>query len=326
MKGFTKFALILSLVFVVLGSVFCMIGLGIGFNFEDFWNDVEDGEFSIGPIGNIPLGFQGNRFGWLDDGEDWDSVSTKHYTFPWQGGTEGEAVDKLELDVYYGTVNIVENSENVEEIKVTVEYRKKGHKREVKAYKDGTALKIEEVGSRRSIRNDSTRITVQIPADMKERNRALNVITIKQNAGDIYVDTPLTAEEINITVKAGECEVSEKLTAYKSFQADVGAGDMELEQVEASRVELTAGVGQISTEEVLADDIYMNCGVGSIEIEAAGTEQDYSYEVKCGVGEVEIGDNSFSGLGNKRKIKNTGSRNIEIDCGVGDVEVYFSED
>ena len=326
MKGFTKFALILSLVFVVLGSVFCMIGIGIGFRFEDFWDGVEEGEFSIGPIGNIPLGFQDNHLSWLDDGEDWDSVSSKDYTFPASGNNKETTVDKLNLDVYYGTVNIVENTQNAKEIKVTVEYRKKDHKREVKAYQDGTTLRIEEVGSRHSIHNDSTRITIQIPEATKGLEQILKVITIKQNAGDIYVDTPLTAEEINITVKAGECDVSEKLAANKRFWADVGAGQMDLEEVESPRVELKTGVGEISAEEVIADDIYLNCGVGSIDLEAYGTEQDYSYEVNCGVGEVEIGDNSFSGLGNKRKIKNPGGKNMEIDCGVGNVEVCFSED
>lgn len=326
MKSFTKVALIIALILVVLGSTFCMIGLGIGFSFRDFWEDVEMGEFSIGPFEDIPYVIGRNNMNWKDDGKSWKSSSTERFDFIWQGDKDKDRVDQLEVDVYYGTVVLEENSEDDNKIFVTVEYRKKDHKRQVKAYKDGATLKIEEIGSKRSFNNDSTKIMIQIPSYMMEMNEAIKELSLKQGAGDIYVNLPLRAEKINISVDAGECEVAKKLTALEKCQADVGAGQINFEEIEAKELELKANVGQIDTEEIKADQINIDCGIGSIDILAAGKEQDYNYEVECSVGEVEIGDNSFSGLGSKRKIENAGDKQMQVKCNVGQVDVSFSEE
>ena len=217
-----------------------------------------------------------------------------------------------------------ENPEDDGKILVTVEYRKKNHKRQVKVYKDGSTLKIEETGSKKSINNDSTRIRIQIPSDMMDE--AFKEVSLKQGAGDIFVNMPLTAEKININVDAGQCEIAEKLTALEKCQADVGAGQIDFEQIEANVLELKANVGQIDTEEIEADQINIDCGIGSIDMLAAGREQDYNYVIECSVGEVDIGDNSFSGLGSKRKIENAGDKNMQVKCSVGQVDVSFSEE
>ena len=232
MKGFTKIALILSLVLVILGSMFCMIGLGIGFNFSEFWEEVENAEYSIGPLGSLPVVFHGNQLNWRDDGESWNSSDTEQFAFSCQGKDEEHKVERLDLDVYYGTVNI-EKQEHADEIQVVVEYRKQNHRRKVEAYKDGTALMIKETGGKRSIHNDSTRITIRIPASM---NEVFKEISLKQDAGDIFVNMPLTAEEININVNAGECQAEERLKALRVLKAEVGAGEIELEEAEAELV------------------------------------------------------------------------------------------
>ena len=320
MKSFTKAALIVALILVILGSTFCMIGLGIGFSFRDFWKDVEAGEFSIGPFEDIPYVIGRNHLNWKDDGESWNSSSSERFDFICQGKKD----IKLYVDVYYGTVVLEENPEDDGKILVTVEYRKKNHKRQVKVYKDGSTLKIEETGSKKSINNDSTRIRIQIPSDMMDE--AFKEVSLKQGAGDIFVNMPLTAEKININVDAGQCEIAEKLTALEKCQADVGAGQIDFEQIEANVLELKANVGQIDTEEIEADQIDIDCGIGSIDMLAAGREQDYNYVIECSVGEVDIGDNSFSGLGSKRKIENAGDKNMQVKCSVGQVDVSFSEE
>ncbi len=322
MKGFTKIALILSLVLVILGSMFCMIGLGIGFNFSEFWEEVENAEYSIGPLGSLPVVFHGNQLNWRDDGESWNSSDTEQFAFSCQGKDEEHKVERLDLDVYYGTVNI-EKQEHADEIQVVVEYRKQNHRRKVEAYKDGTALMIKETGGKRSIHNDSTRITIRIPASM---NEVFKEISLKQDAGDIFVNMPLTAEEININVNAGECQAEERLKALRVLKAEVGAGEIELEEAEAEEIVFIANVGQITADWMDAKLIDINCGIGSIEAEAAGREQDYSYEIKCGIGEVTIGDSDFSGISNKRRMEGTGTKEMKVDCNIGDVEISYTED
>lgn len=325
MKGFTKVALILSLVLVVLGSTFCMIGLGIGFSFQEFWENVEDGEFSIGSVNHIPFVNVANWSGWRDDGEDWSSAATEDYKFAWRGKKQQDSVEKLDLNVYFGMVVFEENTENENQIQVKVEYRKKNHRRNVEVCKDGTTLKIQETGSRKGTHDDSARITIQMPDGMQDQKQVLQELNLEQAAGGIFIDMPLTSEVININVKAGECEASQKLTALKNIFIEVGGGQIDLDEVSAEEISLKANAGQIDTEKLEADAIRIECGVGDIQTEVAGREQDYDYDVTCSMGDVEIGDNRYSGFSSKRRIENGGGKVMEVDCGVGRVEVSFEK-
>lgn len=323
MKNFVKIAMIVVLVLVVLGSVFCTVSLGIGFSFNEFWADVEDGEYSLGPIESLGDVVWRNRFNWRDDGESWKNAAQEDFIFQWQGDDESPQVKKLDLQVYYGTVNIVENTEDEEIIQVTVEYRKKNHMRKVEAYQDGDTLKIEETGSKRSRNNDSTRITVRIPEEMMEEGDILKELLLQQDAGDISVDIPLMAEKIDIKVNAGECQVESKLRALQEFKADVGAGEVDLSAVEAAKVTLNANVGEIDASMITADEIYVDCGIGSIDAVFSGREQDYDYVISCGMGEVTIGDNDYASIGTSKKIDNSGDKTMEIDCNIGEVDISF---
>lgn len=326
MKNFTKIALIVVLVLVVLGSVCCTVSLGIGFSFEQFWTDVEDGKYSFGPIESLGDVTWRNRFNWRDDGESWKSAEIEDFILQWQGDGGASPVKKLDLEVYYGTVNIMENTENKENIQVTVEYRKKNHQRKVEAYQDGDTLKIEETGSKRSRNNDSTRITILIPEAMMEEGNILEELSLKQDAGDISVNMPLTAEKIDIKVNAGECQVESKLHALQEFKADVGAGEIDLSSVEAAKVTLNANVGEIDAARITADEIYVDCGIGAIDAMVSGREQDYDYEISCGVGEVTIGDNDYASLGTSKKIDNSGDKKMEVDCNIGEVDISFRDE
>ncbi len=322
MKHFIKFALILSLVLVVLGSVCCTVSFGIGFNYSDFWADVEDGKYSFGPISEVGDAIWRNGDNWRDDGVNWKSASTNEYAFSWNGEGE-ERITRLDLDVYYGKVRMEEY--DGDEIQVRVEYRKKNHRRKVEAYNDGGILKIQETGSKRSKNNDSTRITIGIPAEMMTGTQILEAISLKQDAGAIYTDLPLKAEKISINVNAGECLAYEKLTALTEFRADVGAGEIDLEAIEAPEVTLNADVGQIDTEAITADNLYIDCGIGSIDAQVCGREKDYNYRISCSIGEVSIGDHDFHAIGAKKEIDNSANKMIQVDCKIGEVEVSFDD-
>ncbi len=322
MKHFIKFALILSLVLVILGSVFCTVSFGIGFNYRDFWEDVRDGAYSFGPISEVGDAIWRNGDNWHDDGINWKSASTKEYSFKWNG-KGGERITGLDLDVYYGKVRLEEC--DGDEVQVLVEYRKKNHLRMVEAFNDGGTLKIQETGSKRSRNNDSTRITICIPAEMMEEENMLEAISLQQDAGAIYTDMPLKAEKISINVNAGECLAYEKLTALAEFRVDVGAGQIDLEAIAAPEVFLNADVGQIDTETITADNLYIDCGIGSIDAQVCGKEQDYNYEISCNMGEVSIGDHDFHAIGANKKIDNSVDKTMQIDCNIGEVDVSFDD-
>ncbi len=350
MKNFTKAALIVVLIFVVLGSMFCAIGLGIGFDFSEFKEEFEDGRFSVGFLKHIPyIKYKSTDNVWKEkeattdyayadeiyqeqeedewenslyegtSDNEWGDITSDKFEFP------SEKIKKLDVEVYYGTVEIFENTSlDKEKIYVNVEYKKENHKRQVEAYLDGKTLKIEEIGGEGNPLNDSTRVTIEISKEIMEEAK-LDEIDIEQDAGNIYVDMPLTANKINIDVDAGECNISGKLTAMKKMSMEVDAGSIYLPNIETDELKLSTGMGDIYIDFMLANKIDMECGVGSIYANAGGKESDYDYNINCGIGQIEIGDNNYSGLSTERKIKNSGNKKMDIECGVGTITISFQQ-
>lgn len=310
MKRFTKIALIVSLVLVILGAVCCAVSLGTGFNFSEFRNEVMAGKYSIG----FPFVSFHSDFNWDDDQAEWQASSGDTFSF------ECSDIDSLDMDVYYGDLNIVQTTGN--DICVEVEYRKEDSKRRVNVSADGKTLVIKETGSKKSIHNDSTRITIQIPEEMSQRQ--WKEIELCQSAGNVYIDTPLTAKNIEIEVDAGECISYHKLTASKELSVDVGAGNMELHELEAESIEMDAGIGSLITGEIIAEKIDISCGIGSITTVASGAESDYSYDIECGIGNVEIGKKQYSGSSFVSEDSSSDDREIAVECGIGEVQVKFS--
>lgn len=318
MKKFTKIALIVALAFVILGSIFCAVGMGIGFHFSDFRNAVEAGEFSIGPLQHIPfIRYENDDMEWEDGKMNWSSEETENFRFA------GDSVKNLDMDVDYAGVVIEEGSDS-SDICVDVEYRRKSHKRKVEVSMSGDTLKIKDGKVKRIRNSDSVRITIKIPEKLLE-SQWLNEVDIEQGAGYAHLNVPLTAKEISINVDAGECMVSKKLTAEKSMSLEVDAGRIELADLETEKLKMHTGVGQLTVSMMQAEKIEMECGIGAITATAAGRESDYSYEIECSVGSTAVGGSIYNGLGSERKIKNPGNKKMEIECGVGNVNISFSQ-
>ena len=359
MKNFTKAALIITLVLVILGSAFCAVGMGIGFSFPEFWEHVEMGEYSFGPFFKIPLfrheGESTVSMGTDGPVEQYAEEYAKEYadevTEAVMGGTEfpanvpqaeemggyamaseqshfpWEAIKNLEVEGYFGTVVIVESSrENQDEIFVDVDYAKENGKSNVKMHMEGDTLQIEETekDSARIRHKESISITIEIPARVIGE-LWLEKIELEQENGNIYMDAPLTAEKIKIKVEKGECIASAPLTATDKIEIEVGAGNGTFDSLESKSLKAEAGMGTMAATRVSTEDISMECGMGEIEFHVVGKESDYSYQMKCGIGTIEVGDSSYSGLAGEKKIKNPGSKKMDVECGMGSIFVHFSE-
>lgn len=327
MKNFTKIALVITLVLAIAGSILCVVGMGIGFQFSDFWAKVEAGEFSIGPLRHIPyVRYHNSDQDWEDDQEwrdgqegkmSWTSQKTENFHFSWKD------MKKIEIDADYAGILIEEDTTgDKENLYIDVEYRKKNPKRQLKVSMDGNTLKIKDQGTWRIRNDESVRITMRVPKELMESGH-LKEVKVDQDAGYLHVNTPLTAEEIQLDIGAGECFVAEKITAAKKISAEVEAGQMDLSDLETEKLELSAGIGELFASQVQAEKIEIDCGIGSVEVEVAGRESDYSYEISCDVGNLEVGDHDYSGFGSERTIENPGKKKMKIDCGVGNVDISF---
>ena len=65
--------------------------------------------------------------------------------------------------------------------------------------------------------------------------------------------------------------------------------------------------------------------VGDVNIGIVGEKEDFNYELSCGMGELEVFDESYTSLGKDKEIDNGARYTISLECGVGKVTVFKSE-
>lgn len=150
---------------------------------------------------------------------------------------------------------------------------------------------------------------------------------------------PLQAKEMILDVGAATCEM-QGLTA-DTVTLSVGAGTVELETLETGVLLTDIGAGELTADEVMISDnaeisigmgstvitgtingnLCVDCGMGSIEMELAGAEEDFNYDVSSGMGNVEIGNSSFTST--EKQINNGSIKNCEISNGMGSTEISF---
>ena len=114
--------------------------------------------------------------------------------------------------------------------------------------------------------------------------------------------------------------------ALKEVDLEIGAGQADVKDLCAEEFDIEVGAGQAVLKNI--DATYMNAktGAGQIQAELAGCAEDYKYDIESGVGEILIGENSYSGLGRESHIDNPGAhRELNVECGVGQIVIQFQD-
>ena len=204
-------------------------------------------------------------------------------------------VNEIDADIWAGEVEIRMASEDSDEIVVETENIDRRIK--FKCYMDGSTLKLRT----------------------KKR-----VLGIKNGGGTIYIYIPrnYSMEDISMEIGAGYLH-AENAKAHK-FSVEVGAGEAVIDQFTAQKAEFECGAGSVTAAGEAAEKIDIECGIGSVTYTAPGRENDYNYKIDCGIGEVNCGSSSYSGIGAERKIDNGADTDMSIECGIGEIVIQFS--
>ena len=144
------------------------------------------------------------------------------------------------------------------------------------------------------------KVCISYPEDVK-----LQELEIEMGAGTVYLNRDIETEKLSVEMGAGEFESKNPVTAEEA--------DLEI------------GTGSMTFADLSAKKISGECGLGELDLTMTGTQEDYNYDLECGVGNLDVGSDSYSGLGREKSISNTGAdRKLDLECGMGNVSVNFS--
>lgn len=134
--------------------------------------------------------------------------------------------------------------------------------------------------------------------------------------------------DIKVEVNNGTLCIGEKDGVNVHFNTNT---DRKLEIIiprdtQFKQVELEVGAGQANVSGLITENFDVEVGAGQINVELSGAEDDYNYNIECGVGKVVVGNTSYAGLGTEKTIKNKGAnKDIIVECGVGEVKIQFEK-
>ncbi len=172
-------------------------------------------------------------------------------------------------------------------------YNDKGNNVTVKESRD--TLKI-----RSTKRTQSRKVCVSYPKDVK-----LSELDIEMGAGSVYINREIQTDKLNVEMGAGEFAGNASVTAKEA--------------------DLQIGTGSMTFTDLSAEKTNGECGLGELDLTMTGNEEDYNYDLQCGIGNMDVGSDSYSGLGREDHVSNTGAdRKMDLQCGMGNVTVSFS--
>ena len=234
----------------------------------------------------FPYGIGWHNNGWGSSKEDSGRTAENiHKTF--------DKVTEIDMEIFAGQVMFQEG----EGSEIRVDTDNLSQKLGFRCYQEGRELKLTSKKKIYGVNNVGRgTITVTFPREMSFKEVSLSL-----GAGTLYIE--------NIYAK--------------DLEVEVGAGEAIVEGFQADEAEFNCGAGSIEARGDIRSQADLKCGVGSITYTASGQEEEYNYDIECGIGEIICGDNSYSGLGREQSIDNGAAKEIKIEGGVGSVIIEF---
>ena len=160
---------------------------------------------------------------------------------------------------------------------------------------------------------------VQVKVSGKDHNR----IQISNDNGSLRI-----ASNQKVRNRSIEIFCPENLS-FQKIKLQMGAGTIENSgSLDIKEADFTVGVGTADISELQVENLKGSCGMGDMELTLTGKAAEYNYELKCGLGNLEVDDSLGTSItsGNKQITNEGATKNIKLDCGMGNVEVEFEED
>ena len=184
---------------------------------------------------------------------------------------------------------------------------------------------------------DGDKIRVNVANDAK------NDVVVKETSGKITITDTRSGnvkkkKQIKVIVPSGkdfdtvslgvdmgtidlECDLK-----VQELSVEVGAGEFSgYGNITAANCDLQVGAGTIDIDQLDIQKLNADCGAGEIDMVVTGKEKDYNYDLSCGMGEIDLEDSEYSGLGIEKNISNEGARkDMVLECGMGEIDVEFT--
>ena len=180
---------------------------------------------------------------------------------------------------------------------------------------EGTWTPGTQIGVRHP-RSGSLTITMPEGTDLGD-------ITLMVGVGNISL-RELAADAVDIS--AGVGEISFRGTFSDSISISAGVGEIDVNATGTGSVSMEAGVGDVSFRGTFAGTNTIEVGTGDITVEIFDSQDNYSYNLQTGIGQIQVAGARSRGPGGQMSQTvpdPTGS--LRMQLGVGSISLDFRD-
>lgn len=293
-----------------LGLILCIVGVSMGAIPSE-----------IRRVYGSDLYQWGNRWRFTDDGDndwnndwddDWDDDRDEDYY-------KGSDTEQSQGSSVQGEKKYVQEFKNIRSLDIEVAYA------EVEVKKIQGDVVTVDTSKLNSKRRDALLVNTE-EGELKLESRGSDFwlkINETKDAGRIVIGIPQDAryEEASFDVGAGRLQIED--ISAGSLKINVGGGEAVIGRFQADELDAECGAGKMTFNGIVNRDADVSCGVGEVKLNLTDSQDNYNYELECGIGRLKVGNDSYTGLGSSRSIDNGANKKVEISCSVGKVEVTF---
>lgn len=231
---------------------------------------------------------------------------------------EAAAVKQIRMKIDYADLS-VQISENLDHIMLEIQ------KEEDDIYQSrlqGGVLKIRNQWKKKWRMDNchKSRMKLWLPA-----HKHLELFKLELGAGNAKIDgLNLSCEKMSLETGAGNI-IAGGLQINGVLKTEIGAGTITLNGIRAEELYSECGMGDFTMRGQVQRKVKVECGMGKCHIDLEGKEDDYNYDIACGLGKIRVNGNLLNQIGTIQKSFNpqtTGE--IYLSCGMGDVALNIA--
>ena len=219
-----------------------------------------------------------------------------------------EDIEKLKIEIGYSKLEIKQGEE------FKVESNSKNENINIK--KSSNTLTIKEENTWNIFNDDiESHIIITVP-----KYYFFEKIDIEAGSSQLNI-SDIQTKSFDLDVGAGNVNISNLLVIDKA-DIDGGAGKVIINNSNLSNLDLDAGVGEFQIlNSKLLENSDIDSGIGKLQITLNGSLGDYRIIPATGIGSFTIEGNTVE----NNKVYGNGENKIKIDAGIGKVEISFNE-
>lgn len=210
---------------------------------------------------------------------------------------------------YFNSVNTSNNNEyefaGINNLEIEVD----ASKVKIQEY-DGSMIKVSSNWSTKIVNENNTLI-------IEDNFNIFNLSNLNKKI-TVYIPINYQFNNVDINIDAGDFE-AENIYAT-DIEVSIDAGNFDTKKIIATNLNVEVDVGKAAIDLLDCQNSNFDCDVGDIEAMMVGSEVDYSYDVSCDLGSINIGNYKTAGLSDDYSFSG-GMKKISVSCDAGDIDI-----